>query len=110
MTMREKMARAIFNKELELNGSLPCPGDTIIGPRCLAYADAALALDALMEPSEGMVDSAIIELDSTSAPDETLEYFKNDISKTRRDFDEMGFSSDISLMFTGMIRAAKDGK
>lgn len=95
MTMREKMARAIHD-------TVPrhFPRDVAVRPwedepprvrePLLAVADAVL--DALLEPTEGMIEFGI------------------DAAKTAADHYERISSSAIKTAFQAMIQAAKDGK
>jgi hypothetical protein len=85
MTMREKMAKAMEYAHLsdEMNEALFKP-DSPASPRDLMLADAAL--DALMEPTEAMIDAGY---DNGSG-------------------DQLVEGPDTT--FVRMVKAAKDGK
>jgi hypothetical protein len=88
MSMREKIWRTIQQQNLD-NG-----GAAIQNHEAMMIADAVL--DALMEPTEGMMTSAAYSDISTSYGDEdSFEYVSDE---------------DAAAIFAKMVRAAKEGK
>lgn len=84
MSMREKIARA-----LQANGAEGSWTDLL--------SDADAALDALLEPTEGMVEDGQVEVNLLENPEppNAFKFLSND---------------EVVLIWQAMVRAAQEGK